>query len=122
VHIQDAREVYSMPEEDPFVLYMKLSMVINVELLVVLECGSQILKHAALILLSGKRMSVRGVSQHLVAYSILFALELKSLGREVPIITQLNHMMLIIQRSQNVKIISLQIAGIVLKQCVHHVE
>ena len=51
-----------MLEEDLFVLYMRLSMVINVELWAVLECESQILKLVALMLLSGERMLVRRVN------------------------------------------------------------
>jgi len=50
-----------MLEEDLFVLYMRLSMVINVELLAVLECENQTLRLVALMLLSGRRMSIRSI-------------------------------------------------------------
>ena len=69
MHIQNASKVYLMLEEDLFVLYMRLSMVINVELLAVLECENQTLRLVALMLLSGRRMSIRRVNQHLLAYS-----------------------------------------------------
>ena len=103
-------------------LHMRLSMAIDVELLAVLEFKCQILRHVSSMLLNGERMLVREVNPHLLVCDAYFELEPKSLGKEVQIIAHLNHMMLIIQRNKNAKITSLQIAGIVLRQCVHHVE
>jgi len=122
VHILNAKINFLMLEVDLFVLYMRLHMEIDVELLVALVHVRRGLELAKLMLLSGEKIRVKGVNQYSMDCDVFFKLELNSHGRELQITTQLSHMMLIIQRSNNGKIISVQIGGIVVRQCAHHVE
>jgi hypothetical protein len=122
VHILDAKIVFLMLGVDLFVQYMRLNMGINAGLLVALEPVRKGLELAKRMLLSGEKIKVSGVNQHSMDCGVFFELELNSHGRELQITTQLSHMMLLIQRSNNGKTISVQIGGIVARQCAHHVE